>query len=133
MSELTTEDKIIADLKGTDLTYEEIARKYGYSYSGIAGICRRRGINRPHEQRRKRGPKPHSSVPYSGLHKKVGNALYLRRCELGIGVEEYGRRHGRTKFRVRAMELGIHDFTLTELQSIAEELSIPFEELLGTK
>lgn len=121
---------ILADLQAGELSYTEIAEKYGYSRSGIVKFAYRNGIVRSKTEIPRRGPKKHSTMPISALHKAIGGKLLMQRIKLGLHAQGYGELMGRTKFKVRNMELGLHDFTLSELREIAEEVELPLEDLI---
>ncbi len=69
----------------------------------------------------------------SPRHGWIGIQMSRYRAELGLTPSAFGMLINATRTRVRYMEIGSHDFTLTEIVKLVEVLNIPFEQLITPK
>jgi hypothetical protein len=64
---------------------------------------------------------------------RIGRKLLEARLNLNMKVEEFCAQHSfANRAKLSLMEQGYHDFTLTEIQKIADLLQMTVEELLTT-
>lgn len=131
-SDETILERILADLND-GMAQSAVARKYGRSLRGIQTICAKYGIVRPLSERAKPGPKTIARAPISQQHRLIGQAIYCHRCLRGHSPSELGEILMVSCHRLRAMEVGIHDFSLSELHNIAWLLNTTVTELLSRK
>lgn len=69
--------------------------------------------------------------PISARHQTVGAKLnYYRTVTKDMNLTQLGDVLGTNRFKVRQMEVGVHDFTLQELETISEIVDIPVLELI---
>jgi hypothetical protein len=66
----------------------------------------------------------------SAKHSWIGLQIGLYRAQNDLTPSSMGMVLNATRVMVRNMEIGSHDFTLTQLERIAEVLSIPFMTLI---
>lgn len=110
------------DLKSTSLSYKEIGDKYGRSRSTIIALCNEHQVQRP------KGRKGSPNSPLSKHHVALGLRLSLHR-----GSESYsamGEELGVSRHVVRMMEMGYHDFTLTQLKKLSNIMGQNIEQLI---
>jgi predicted transcriptional regulator len=60
-------------------------------------------------------------------------AVQFRTLKHDLDMSELGTRLNLNRALIRRMELGVHDFTLSEVQAISDLLEIPMMELLTPK
>lgn len=118
-------------------SYGWLSDKYGRSYSTVAQLIRRSkqlGAQRSVDaaNRRRGGRKALADQkPISYGHHMVGVRLNkFREIDNAFSYQELAERIQVNRLTVRKMELGIHDFTVRELQSIASLTGHTIEELL---
>jgi len=111
----------------------DIAAAWGMEELTIRVLCRRLGIklaqNSTPESRAKRD---HSlMIPISPVHQKIGVKLDMHRNLVAKQRPvEFAQGMHMTVMRLRKMELGAWDFTLSELFKIADILGLPPEDLI---
>lgn len=117
------------DLEHTNLTIEEIARKYNRSPYTVQKLQKMHKIKRllpPNPT----GPQPLSEEkPISDAHRRIGIKLSLyrgQRTQMAL-AEELGLSY----YRLARMELGAHDFTLSEIQKLKTALQLNYDELVA--
>lgn len=119
-------------------SYEWIRRKYGRAYSTVAKLIQRSkelGAKRMVDtSKRKRigGRKPLADErPISTSHHSIGIRLNrYREIDHTYNYQEMADLIKVNRLTVRRMELGLHDFTVGELQRIAGLLETSIEELM---
>lgn len=117
----------ILDLKEGQLSISEIARKYGRATSTIQKIQSRNNIKRDNTSSVGR-KKLVDLKPISEFHRRVGMKISFAR---GItSVTDYGLTLGVSAQKVTHMELGFHDFTLSELITISRIVGKSIPELM---
>ncbi|MDH7796476.1 MULTISPECIES: hypothetical protein [unclassified Beijerinckia] len=101
----------------------------------IARACQKaqeNGVEIPFRSKRRDGFKPISeSKPLSSLHTAVGAKLYrFRQSKKQWDTYDFCRATNFSNHsRLRMMETGLHDFTLSELVRISEITDIPLQQL----
>lgn len=118
-------------------SYGWIEEHYGRSYSTVAKLIRQaklRGVERLKETagRRRGGRKALADQkPISYGHHSIGVRLNkYREIDHALTYQEMADRINVNRLTVRKMELGLHDFTVRELQSIASVMGTNVEELM---
>jgi hypothetical protein len=118
----------VEDLEKGELSYAELAAKYGKSPATIAKIRGRHVHERPVHT--KSGPKPiHLRKKLGEGHKALGIRLTLKRA--GQTFTEFGAELGVSRVIAQQMEAGVHDFTLTQLLKAKEILGLSLDEMLA--
>lgn len=114
-------------------TVAEIADQFGLHHCSVQHILRN---NRPADAvgvaRPTKGPRPFDhGKPLSKLHRQIGVKLDAHRAlDRKINLTEMGAHVRMSRLRLRKAELGLHDFTLSELIGISQLLSIPLASLV---
>lgn len=122
-----TREAINADILEGALTNREIATKYGRS-EGTISVLRSR-LKAP---RRRSGPQPLlEGSCLSSAHRAVGVRITLLKASRP--VKELAEELGVSPLRVRQMELGQHDFRLSELIKLRDLFGIAIDTMLNTK
>lgn len=117
----------IKDLEETNLSYQEIADKYGRDRDTIIKLKNRYKLTRKLPPRK--GPRRViDRKELSPLHRAVGIRLSLYRGDRSYA--EVAQSIGVSALALRYMELGIHDITLAQLQRISELLGQSISELI---
>lgn len=116
----------VKDLTETDLSYEEIGKKYGRDRDTIIKLKRLHKLTRKLPSRK--GPRKITERrELSAAHRAVGIRLGLYRADSSYA--EVAERIGVSAIALRYMELGIHDLTLAQLLKISELLGQSISEL----
>ncbi|MDF2996861.1 MAG: hypothetical protein K0R27_2498 [Xanthobacteraceae bacterium] len=129
------ESDCIADFE-QGMSYDDLARKYGNRHpTTIRKMLRVHGAIRKAAPVSKGGPKRLSDLkPLSKVHQAIGIEINrYRTLTHDLGMSEMGEKLNVNRALIRKMELGIHDFTLTEINMISELLGLPVMELLTPK
>lgn len=109
----------------------EVAAKVGYSLETV-----RKFLN---QERKTLGPTMAKSArtfegrkPLSNRHASIGARLARYRFNQpnSMTAGDLGAKIGTSRLRIREMELGFHDFTLTEIEKISALLNVPMAELI---
>jgi len=117
----------------------EIAKRYGRGRSTLAKAMARDKLNEDEWVRETPatylgGRRKHEEMkPLSAQHLQFGSYVnYWRTVKNDWTVSQAGARLSppQSRFTVRNMELGFHDFTLMELTTIAGLLEVPLPEML---
>ena len=123
--QLEWQKQAINELLNTSLSVAEIAAKHKRSRATIITLMRRAGISRTTQA--PTGLRPVEELsPLSPVHKSIGIRISLYpdrnelRDKLGIGFR-----------RFKQMEMGVHDFTLSELYQLKEALQLTIEDLVA--
>lgn len=119
-------------------SYGWIAEKYGRDYSTVAKMIRRAkklGATRVVDlanRRRQGGRMPlNDQKPLSYGHQSIGIRLNrFREIENDHTHQKLADMIDVNRLTVRKMELGLHDFTIGQIQKIAEVMHVKIEELL---
>ncbi len=118
-------------------SYGWLADKYGRSYSTVAKLIHRAqemGAKRVVEtsNRRRGGRRPLADQkPISYGHHSIGIRLNkYREIDHAYTYQELADRIDVNRLTVRKMELGLHDFTMGELQRISSLMGTTVEELI---
>lgn len=120
-------------------SYSWIEEKYGRGYSTVAKMIRNvqmLGTKRVVDlEKRKRsgGRKPlHEQKPLGPLHIHVGLKIArYREVENGYSCSDFARLIDSNRLTVRMMELGLHDFSMSELCRISTTLNLSVADLIG--
>lgn len=112
-------------LEDSLLSYHDIGVAVGRSRDTIARFCKEEGISRPYT------PKGHTSFEnrpkLSQQHVTIGLRLAL--CRDNRTLKQVSEQTGISRYVLRAMEHGVHDYTLTELQKLSTFTGLPIEIL----
>lgn len=118
----------IRDLEETDLSYQEIGAKYGRHRDTIIKLKRSEGIVRK-KAVRKTGPNKAADMKQISLaHRALGVRLTLYR---GIrNRSDLAKELNVSRYVVSMMEIGTHDFKLSELLKISSVLGLSITEMI---
>lgn len=125
----------IHDFKYAGMSYQELATKYGRAKITIQKMLKRMGVERVTPSTNIGGRIKYSDLPVvSHTHKAIGVRLNLyRTLNLKENLTEFSGRIMVNRDTLRRMELGVHDFTLTELGRVAQMLSTLVPDLLTSR
>jgi DNA-binding XRE family transcriptional regulator len=122
------ENQAIDLLKTTTLSYNQIATRVGRGRDAVVRLCRIHAIERPN--------KPVGPVKMTEMNKlspqHIALGLKLSRYRNDISASEMAKRLGVSRYVLRTMEFGLHDFTLTQLLRISELLGLTLDQLTET-
>ena len=122
------QENAISDLENTTLSLSAIGAKYGRNKATIYKMMKNSGIVRPEEKARS-GPTPVAGIkPISPQHRAVGIRLTIHRG--GRTFTEVGDELNLSRHMVKRMELGIWDFSLSQLIDVSGLLQMPIEKML---
>ncbi|WP_454287299.1 hypothetical protein [Rhizobium arsenicireducens] len=120
----------LADLENTSMTVSEIGLKYGRSPRTIERLLYQSKIVRLNPNKR-RGPKRRENMlPVSRQHHAIGIRLNMYRAN--VGVREFANRIGVSVPVLMSMEVGQHDFKLSQLLKICEVTGLVLGDLMRT-
>ncbi len=129
-------DEAIDQCETKGLSYEEIGKTHGRSRTTIYKLMRERGIKRKTPTGRPNGGaiRTEALKPLSSCHSAIGTKLnFDRTVRKNENLSGYGSDLKINRTRLRRMELGVEDFTLSQLMRIAERLGLSLNELLATQ
>lgn len=116
------------DLEHGDLSYQEIADKYGRDRDTIIKLKKQYGVVRQKPTRK--GPRPVVEMQQiSPAHGSLGLRITAYR-----GIRSYtdlAQELNVSRYVVRMMEIGAHDFKLSELQRLSIIMGRKLHELLA--
>lgn len=92
----------------------------------ILALAKRERVQRPSKQKGRMAITDMERL--SALHISLGLQLTLFRGEKS--VSEMARELGVSPHVLRTMEYGVHDYTLTQLQRLSEQLGIDLDQLV---
>ena len=115
----------LKDLWTTRLSYQEIADRYGRSRSTVIALARE------HNVARLNGKKGSAKTALSKEHVALGLKISLHRDTQSYS--EMGEELGVSRHVVRMMELGYHDFTLTQLIKLSNIMGQNLDQLIETR
>lgn len=118
--------QVINDLENTDLSYAELASKYGRSRDTIIKLARLHNVLRKVPVK-KGARRAIDMKPLSAAHRALGTRLTIFRENRNY--TEAAAQIGVSRHVLKYMELGCYDFTLTQLNRISELLGANFVEL----
>ncbi|TIS85672.1 MAG: hypothetical protein E5W26_10935 [Mesorhizobium sp.] len=118
--------QLIYDLENTDLSHGELAKKYGRSRDTVIKLARLHNVLRkiPVKKGARRAADMKALSPQ---HRALGTRLTIFRENRNYS--EAAAFIGVSRHVLKYMELGCHDFTLTQLNRISELLGANFVEL----
>lgn len=116
------------DLEHSDLSYEEIGAKYGRSRDTVIKLKNRFDVVRRVPQSRMGPKKTVDMKPLSPQHRTLGIRLTLHRGDRSY--TDVARELNVSRHVVKMMEIGAHDFTLTQLLKLSEQLGRTINELI---
>jgi len=111
----------------------DIAAAWGMTEHSLRSLRRRLGIKSPRKAVSNSKTKRHHSLlnPVSAIHQQIGVKLDMHRAVIAKQRPvEFAHRLRVTAIRLRKMELGAWDFSLSELVKIADILGLPVEDLI---
>lgn len=125
---MTRHEMIISRLKA-GVTVETICKELGVTPEAVANVARKEHLTLP---KRKRGPKPLSQMePISRLAQHIGREVFFyRQVHNDISIKELATKLGMSVTNLQRCESGFHDFTLSELERIANTIGKPPPELV---
>jgi hypothetical protein len=97
----------------------EIARENGLSIRRIQQITQEKSLRAERQARIKI-----SKQPVSGMHAKLGRALFNHRYDLALIITEAAKRIHWSTIRLRRAEAELIDFTLMDVQDFTGYLAI---------
>lgn len=120
-------------------SYGWIAEKYGRGYSTVAKLIRAQklvGTQRLVDisQRKRNGGRPplHERKPLSPAHMHIGLKIsHFRDIANEYTCTEFAKLIDTNRLTARLMELGLHDFKLSELRTIAKTINLSIADLIG--
>ena len=117
------------DLENGDLSYEELAKKYGRSRSAMQKLKTQFNIKRKLGSRFVGMRKTAELKSLSPEHRSIGMKLTVYRGPRL--VRQLAAELGVSPHRAKMMELGIHDFSLEQLKLIASLLKVTIQSLVA--
>lgn len=117
----------IHDLENTNLSYNEIARKYGRHKDTIIKLIPRHNIRRP-DHLQKSGKAVRDMEPIDDEHRCIGMHLTIFRGN--SSPSDMAESIGVSPHRLRKMELGVCELTLVELKRISKVLNKSLGQLM---
>lgn len=125
---LTKRNADIAAAYTAGKTDEEISAHFGISVSRLKQILKGAGVaRRPAPKRRK---KLIETKPISSFHAQIGSDITYRRNKLNMTPHEFALAAGMTKERLRAIEMGVKEPTLTDLARLAKVAGVELQVLM---
>lgn len=115
------------ELEGENASFAEIGKRYGRDAYTIWRLARENGIRKKSAKGGR--PRLDELKPLSEVHQKIGLRLYMKRGPLTF--TEVGEQLGVTRAVVQTMEIGAHDFTLSQLLTISDYCGIDLQTLLS--
>lgn len=120
---------------GQGLPPSEVATQVGYSLETVRKFLTRekKALGKTGERIASRSKRSYEGKkPLSKNHAHIGARLSRYRFNQPetMTAEALGSILGTSRNRVREMELGFHDFTLSECDRIAKLLNVPMSELI---
>lgn len=130
---LDWQKQALLDYQTSTLSHAQIAKKYGRSCDTIIKLVEREGAVRTQAPKASLTPMDEKQV-ISPLHRAIGVKLNLHRTvHNDYSLTEVAQQIRSDRYRVATMERGVHDFTLSELQAIAEFLGLTVVDLLTVR
>jgi hypothetical protein len=118
------------DFENLGLTYTELSDKYGRSRSTIINLIKKNKWVQKVPSRTN-GVPFNTEKPISPMHSSIGHKInHHRTLELQQTPTVYADGLRTNRVQLRRMELGIHDFTLQQLNRISQKLGIPLKDLM---
>lgn len=102
-SQSSTKDKLVELWETTEFNSRYLAYKFGLTEKSVRSMVR--GIKGPKKQQ----------TALSGYHRALGMKLIDRRLTLRLGKKEFAKMCGMSHFRLRDLEKGYDDITISEL------------------
>lgn len=118
------------ELENSSLSLGEIAAKYGRTVRTISKLLARSGVIRKNQPSR-RGPKQLlNNVALSRTHHAIGLRLAMARAKSAGGYAEFAQVLGVSVWVLKTMEVGQHDYKLSQLQTISEVLKLSIADMM---
>jgi hypothetical protein len=124
----------IDEYENQGLSHAEIGLRHGRSADSIYKLMKERGIKRKSPSLRRKGGmvKAEDLPALSGVHTAIGTKLnFDRSLKKKENLQNYGVDLRINRVRLRRMELGVEDFTLSQLMRIADKLGLSLSDLLA--
>lgn len=112
------------DLKNTTMSRAEIARKYNRSPATIQRLIKLNNVQRP-KGTQKGQRSLNETKPLSPQHHWIGIRLQILDTD-----NQLRERLGVSRYAFAAMKLGAHDYSLSQLQRIADILQVDLSEFV---
>ena len=128
-------------VKVVDLYFDEghsincLAKDFGYSASSVSKQIAAEKVKNPDRQRLKqpKDSRRHTEKKsLSQVHFQIGLAVSLYRSERQYNPTGFGNLVGMSRTKVRNIEIGCHDLTLTEIIVLARVMGMTFDDLVST-
>lgn len=120
----------IRDLEETSMSVSEIAKKYNRSTKTVEKLLYTSNIVRKFPNSRRGPTRRENSLPISRQHHAIGIRLNMLRGPESSRV--FADRLGVSPNVLAKMEVGQHDFQLTQLLTISKLMGQPINELIQT-
>lgn len=117
--------KIAEDYKTA--TVPEIAKKYGLTIPHIHKILKDLGVEKVGKKKQKRTVDERVISP---THRKLGSRFYFHRVGRLHDLDVTSERMNLSGKKIRTIELGVTDVTLSELMTMAEYMGVKLTDLL---
>ena len=115
-------------------SWGDISAKYGISKETARQVVRQAGLNVRAEVLVPKSRKLADRKPLSNVHAQLGHLInYNRLTNLKLETRDFARLVNLSEFRLRAIEMGVEDPTLCELQRICDVIKVPLHSLLIPK
>lgn len=124
----TWQKAAIDDLENTGLSYGEIGKKYGRSRDTIIKLKRLYNVLRRVPVARRGGRKAELERSISAHHRALGSRLTVFRANKTY--TQVAEELGVSRHILKMMELGAHDFTLSQLLRIEAAIGHPVQDLI---
>jgi len=118
----------VTDLETTDLSYDEIGKKYGRSRDTIIKLKNLHQVVRRLPVSRMGPKKTVDMKPLTLQHRTLGIRLTLHRGDRSY--TEIAQQLNVSRHVVKMMEIGAHDFTLTQMITISDALGLSINDLV---
>ena len=125
---LTKRNAEICEAYRAGKTDEEISAAYGISVSRLKQILKGAGVSRRATPKRRK--KMIETKPISSFHAQIGSDITYRRNKLNMTPQEFALAAGMTKERLRAIEMGVKEPTLTDLARLAKVAGVELSVLM---
>jgi hypothetical protein len=129
-SSLVARDAKICDARlNKNMTVNQIGRLFGLDPRTVEGILDR-NLGKENVPRVKSSRRYCDQKPISGLHSQIGHDVGQARAVSKKSVDEFATMVGMSRLRLRKIEIGIEDLTLSELGRLAAACGTTIETLI---
>ncbi|CAH2404978.1 hypothetical protein [Mesorhizobium ventifaucium] len=125
---LSWQEPALQDLQNSGMSYAEVGKMYGRSRATIIKLARLHELIRRVPISRTGLQRDADKAVISSYHRGVGLKVALLRK--GRTYSEIAEELGVNRYVARTMELGVHEFTLSELMVLSERLGMGFDQMV---